>query len=62
MKRPLSSLGLGGGVWRIKWNPYEPNSLLTASMHNGFHVLKIQNDNRIIQFCFHYLLSLFTID
>lgn len=39
MKQPLSVSSLGGGVWRVKWEPFQANRILTASMHNGFHIL-----------------------
>lgn len=44
VKSPLSSISVGGGVWRLKWHPTNPQYLLSASMHNGFHVLSIEND------------------
>ena len=39
LKTPLSELNMGGGIWRIKWHPYDPNLLITACMYNGFHIL-----------------------
>ncbi|KAK3091025.1 hypothetical protein FSP39_016585 [Pinctada imbricata] len=39
MKSPLSETSLGGGVWRIKWEPHSADLILTATMYNGFHVL-----------------------
>lgn len=39
MKRPLSDTALGGGVFRVKWHPKHAQKVLTATMHNGFHVL-----------------------
>ncbi|XP_035233391.1 diphthine methyltransferase-like [Stegodyphus dumicola] len=44
MKSPLSEVCLNGGIWRLKWHPYESEFLLSASMHNGFHVLSTKND------------------
>ncbi|RLN11000.1 hypothetical protein BBJ28_00019078 [Nothophytophthora sp. Chile5] len=45
MTRPLATYAAGGGVWRLKWHP-APNRklLLTACMHNGFHVLALEPD------------------
>ena len=42
MSEPIFSLGLGGGVWRLKWHPHAENAdfLLAACMHNGFRVVK----------------------
>ena len=39
MKRPVADTGLGGGIWRIKWEPRTGNSVLTATMYNGFHIV-----------------------
>lgn len=40
MKIPISKLGLGGGVWRIKWHPTLQNLLLLACMRTGFKIVK----------------------
>lgn len=44
--RPVveSSIGLGGGVWRIKHHPSVPGLVLTACMHNGFAIVKFRGD------------------
>jgi len=39
-RSPLSETRVGGGVWRVKWHPHLPGLLATASMHNGFHVIR----------------------
>ncbi|XP_053388811.1 diphthine methyltransferase-like [Mercenaria mercenaria] len=39
MKQPVRELGLGGGVWRIKWEPASSEYILTATMYNGFHIV-----------------------
>ena len=38
MKRPVTDIGLGGGIWRIKWEQAAGNHILTATMYNGFHI------------------------
>ncbi|XP_055951630.1 diphthine methyltransferase-like [Argiope bruennichi] len=43
MKIPISEISLNGGIWRLKWHPQNPSFLLSASMHNGFHVLSIED-------------------
>ncbi|XP_075217689.1 diphthine methyltransferase [Lycorma delicatula] len=39
MKRNIGSVNVGGGVWRLKWEPSKGQHLLAACMYNGFCVL-----------------------
>lgn len=41
-------LGLGGGVWKLKWNPHDKAFLVAACMHNGFMVVKVQGDEILL--------------
>ncbi|EGC38971.1 hypothetical protein DICPUDRAFT_75478 [Dictyostelium purpureum] len=46
MRQPLVQTdSLGGGVWRVKWHPYNKNQLVTACMGGGFHVLESESEN-----------------
>jgi diphthamide biosynthesis protein 7 len=39
--QPVAQLGTeGGGVWRIKWHPYDPKLFVVAAMHRGFFVMR----------------------
>ncbi|XP_034935235.1 diphthine methyltransferase [Chelonus insularis] len=44
-RRPVSEITLGGGVWRLKWDPfYNPHRyLLAACMYGGFRLIDCQN-------------------
>lgn len=44
--RPLTrvGLGLGGGVWRLRWHPLDKGLVLAACMHNGFSILRVDGD------------------
>jgi diphthamide biosynthesis protein 7 len=33
-------LGLGGFVWRLKWDPFDQQLILAACMHNGLMVIR----------------------
>ncbi|KMZ64792.1 WD repeat-containing protein [Zostera marina] len=40
------SINLGGGVWRIKYHPDNPDLVLAACMHNDFAIIRIgKNDD-----------------
>ncbi|KAG0147226.1 hypothetical protein CROQUDRAFT_715149 [Cronartium quercuum f. sp. fusiforme G11] len=41
LSEPLFKDDMGGGIWRLKWHPTQPNYLLIASMHDGFKVVEI---------------------
>ena len=41
IKTPMMEHDVGGGVWRLRWNPEEPSMLLAACMHDGFKVLDV---------------------
>lgn len=43
MKSPLCTLNVSGGVWRVKWNPFSFDSILTACMHGGFHAVECKD-------------------
>lgn len=40
MKTPVQTLQLPGTLWRIKWNPFDSQMLMVASMLGGLHVIK----------------------
>ena len=50
---PLASVNLGGGIWRIKWKYDDPSRILTAAMHNGFHVVKFNSEDTICTYLTH---------
>jgi diphthamide biosynthesis protein 7 len=50
----LSEVPVGGGVWRVKWNPHNSRKgdLLVACMQDGFKVLRYDDEmhsSQIIQ-------------
>ncbi|XP_053987824.1 diphthine methyltransferase [Hylaeus volcanicus] len=42
IKRPVSETDLGGGVWRLKWDPFKRNYLLAACMYGGFRIINCE--------------------
>eukprot|EP00835_Amoeboradix_gromovi_P000576 NODE_20_length_39102_cov_0.325513.p13 type:complete len:283 gc:universal NODE_20_length_39102_cov_0.325513:611-1459(+) len=44
----LQELDCGGGIWRMKQNPCDPNIWLIAAMHGGSHIVDIAK-NEILQ-------------
>ncbi|KAK3579536.1 hypothetical protein CHS0354_028368 [Potamilus streckersoni] len=45
MRRPVQDIGLGGGIWRIKWEPWSGTKILTATMYSGFHLLQADSSS-----------------
>ncbi|EAL72439.1 WD40 repeat-containing protein [Dictyostelium discoideum AX4] len=46
LKQPIITTdSLGGGIWRIKWHPFQKNKLVTACMGGGFHILSTDPEN-----------------
>lgn len=43
MTKPMYTVPTGGGVWRLRWSPWDPTLLAAACMHNGFHVFQIKD-------------------
>ena len=41
LKQPVAEINLGGGIWRIKSNPFDSNMILTACMYHNFSVVKL---------------------
>lgn len=39
MRKALDEVKVGGGVWRVKWEPQGATEVVVAAMHGGFHVL-----------------------
>lgn len=49
-EKPIAEkvLELGGGVWKLKWNPHDKNFLAAACMHNGFMIVKMLGDEPLV--------------
>ncbi|XP_011503192.1 PREDICTED: diphthine methyltransferase [Ceratosolen solmsi marchali] len=46
LRKPVTAINLHGGIWRLKWDPYESKHLLAACMYNGFFIVNC-NDLKI---------------
>lgn len=44
MTQPLNQTEVGGGIWRLKWQPYSEKHILAACNENGIHILKLLED------------------
>lgn len=41
----VAEVPTGGGVWRLKWHPTDPQLMLGACMHGGFAVLRANSES-----------------
>lgn len=57
MRSPCSSTSLGGGVWRLKWQPQGKSLLLCACMYNGFHVIDTKSMETVVSFNEHQSIA-----
>ncbi|KAG7303078.1 hypothetical protein JYU34_013105 [Plutella xylostella] len=44
-KRPVTETNVNGGVWRLKYHPRRPASVLAACMYGGFRILNVEGDS-----------------
>ena len=51
MKQPIYDHNIGGGVWRLKWHPTRKDYISAACMHNGFHIIKVDDDVTMKTIC-----------
>lgn len=42
-KQPISNVKLDGGIWRLKWDPFERKYLFAACMYGGFRIIDCEN-------------------
>ncbi|XP_033335696.2 diphthine methyltransferase [Megalopta genalis] len=42
LNSPISKIDLGGGVWRLKWDPFARKYLLAACMYGGFRIVNCE--------------------
>ncbi|CAJ0759898.1 17560_t:CDS:10, partial [Entrophospora sp. SA101] len=44
LKSPVNTYNINGGVWRLKWHPFNKDLFVAACMYNGFHVIKTSDE------------------
>ncbi|XP_038212355.1 diphthine methyltransferase isoform X2 [Zerene cesonia] len=48
LKRCINETDVCGGVWRLKWHPYNNNYILAACMYGGFRLLRLEEKINIL--------------
>lgn len=48
LKRCITETDVNGGVWRLKWHPYNKNVVLAACMYGGFRILRVEDKVEVI--------------
>lgn len=48
LKSSIAEIDVGGGVWRLKWHPNKPDTVLAACMYGGFRILRIDDQMEIL--------------
>lgn len=54
MKRSVAEVGVGGGVWRVRFHPLNRGLLLLATMYDGFKVVRRQAGSDQLSVACHY--------
>ncbi|KAK9810919.1 hypothetical protein WJX73_008426 [Symbiochloris irregularis] len=56
MQQPVmtAEVSTGGGVWRLRWHPSDPQLLGCACMHNGAAVLRMDDDQQSLHVQCHF--------
>lgn len=57
LKNPLQELSVGGGVWRIKWNPLKDDLVALACMHGGFKIVDLHRNEIVGSYTGHESLA-----
>lgn len=57
MNNPLKEIKLGGGVWKMKPHPLNPNILLCACMQNGFVIVNLDTSTVLCHYQQHGSLA-----
>ncbi|XP_035432929.2 diphthine methyltransferase isoform X1 [Spodoptera frugiperda] len=48
LKCSVRELDVNGGVWRLKWHPSKPCTVLAACMYGGFRILRVNDEMEIL--------------